>query len=70
MIQLQQCDIMKMYSARETAKLLGVSQSTVIRWIERGVLKAKIKKTPFRKMYYVPEEEIERLKKEMYQDFE
>ena len=67
---MQQCDIMKMYSARETAKLLGVSQSTVIRWIERGVLKAKIKKTPFRKMYYVPEEEIERLKKEMYQDFE
>jgi excisionase family DNA binding protein len=61
---------MKMYSARETAKLLGVSQSTVIRWIEKGELKAKIKKTPFRKMYYVPEEEIERLKKEMYQDFE
>jgi len=59
-----------MYSARETAKLLGVSQSTVIRWIEKGELKAKIKKTPFRKMYYVPEEEIERLKKEMYQDFE
>ena len=58
------------YNTSEAAKILGVAQSTVIRWIERGVLKAKIKKTPFRKMYYVPEEEIERLKKEMYQDFE
>ena len=56
---------MKYYNTSEAAKILGVAQSTVIRWIEKGVLKANIKKRVFRKYYQIPEEEIERLKKEL-----
>ncbi len=56
---------MKYYNSAEAAKILGVSQNTVIRWIKRGIIKAEIKKTVFRNHYRIPESEIERLKKEL-----
>jgi excisionase family DNA binding protein len=55
----------KYYNTVEAAKKLGVSPMTVLRWIQKGIIHAEVKKTVFRKFYLIPEEEIERLKKEL-----
>ena len=56
---------MKYYSAREAAKILGVAHTTVIRWIEKGELKANIRKTLYRVYYQIPEDEVLKLKKRL-----
>ena len=55
----------KYYNTVEAAEALGVSQTTISRWIKKGAIKAKVKKTLYRVYYLIPEEEIERLKKEL-----
>jgi predicted site-specific integrase-resolvase len=53
----------KVYYAKTLAKELGVSHSSVLRWIKQGKVKAKPVKKLELTYWIIPHEEVERLKK-------
>jgi excisionase family DNA binding protein len=54
-------------NVRETAQQLGVHENTVRNWEERGVLRGiKLPGSGFRRF---PREEIERMRREMFQTY-
>jgi predicted site-specific integrase-resolvase len=53
---------MKEYSANEVAKMLNVSNTTVLGWIYKGLVDARAQPKMMRTYYYIPENEVERLK--------
>lgn len=50
---------MKTFSLTEIASMLGVVQTTVYRWIERGMLEAEARQKGTRKKYLVHEKALE-----------
>ncbi len=56
---------MRTYTAKQVADILGVSPTTVVKWIKKGLVKAEIQKRMERNYYKIPEDEVERLKKEL-----
>ncbi|WP_414739803.1 helix-turn-helix domain-containing protein (plasmid) [Methanocaldococcus indicus] len=56
---------MKKYSAKQVADILGVSPTTILRLIKNGEIKAEISKKFKKSYYYIYEDEVERLKKEL-----
>ncbi|WP_457613854.1 helix-turn-helix domain-containing protein [Methanocaldococcus sp.] len=56
---------MKVYNAKQVAEILGVSPTTVVKWIRKGIVKAEIQKKMQRNYYKIPEDEVLRLKKEL-----
>jgi excisionase family DNA binding protein len=56
---------MKTYNAKQVAEILGVSPTTVVKWIKKGYIKAEIQKKMERSYYKIPEDEVLRLKKKL-----
>lgn len=52
----------KEYTAKEAAEILGLSLNTVLYHIKKGNIKARIEAKIKQNYYYVPHEEIVRIK--------
>jgi len=53
----------KEYTTTKVAKMLGVDRKTVINWIKKGYIKARIVPKLKKNMYYIPESEVLRLQR-------
>jgi excisionase family DNA binding protein len=52
-----------MYTPKQAAEYIGVSDQSIYRWIARGIFAGVIERGIVKKRYLIPASEVERVKK-------
>ena len=52
----------KEYSANQVAKILGLHNKTIMRYIKKGLIKARVQPKLLHNFYYISHEEVMRVK--------